>query len=103
MDCPYCFVRDPEQDVVFRDDLVWFLQDRRYQGALKHSGVIIPVAHRETVFDLTEAELATFKKKLQPNATWHLNGDGRRAVCHHRGGVRMDLGLTKRLLPGAAN
>ena len=43
-------------------DLVVFLQDERFQGALKHSGVIIPVAHRETVFDLTEQEIvATFR------------------------------------------
>ena len=39
-----------------------FLQDSRFQGALRHSGVIVPIAHRETVFDLTEAELiATFR------------------------------------------
>jgi diadenosine tetraphosphate (Ap4A) HIT family hydrolase len=61
MDCPYCIIRDPAQDVVFRDDLVLFLQDRRYQGALKHSGIIIPIAHREMVFDLSESEItATF-------------------------------------------
>jgi hypothetical protein len=35
MDCPYCLVRDPEQEVVFESDLVRFLQDRRYQGALR--------------------------------------------------------------------
>jgi histidine triad (HIT) family protein len=33
----------------------------KYQGALKHSGTIIPKAHRPTAFDLTEREwLATF-------------------------------------------
>jgi histidine triad (HIT) family protein len=58
MDCPYCRVRDPEQEIVFKGDLVLFMQDRRYQGALKHSGIIIPVEHRETVFDLTGAEIA---------------------------------------------
>jgi histidine triad (HIT) family protein len=58
--CPYC-PPDP-QWIVFRNDLVIFLVDERYQGALKHSGVIIPVEHRATVFDLTEAEiLATFR------------------------------------------
>ena len=70
MDCPYCVADDPEQDVVFRDDLVCFLQDRRYQGALKHSGVIIPVAHRETVFDLTEAELAATFRLLSRVKAW---------------------------------
>ena len=35
---------------------------KKSQGALKHSGVIIPVQHRETVFDLSEAEIiATFR------------------------------------------
>jgi histidine triad (HIT) family protein len=60
--CPYCPIRDPEQKVIFENDLVLFMQDERYQGALKHSGVIIPIQHRETVFDLTEAEIiATFR------------------------------------------
>jgi histidine triad (HIT) family protein len=62
MECPYCAVHDPEQTVVFKDDLVLFLQDERFQGALKHSGVIIPIQHRETVFDLSDAEItATFR------------------------------------------
>lgn len=63
MDCPYCLIRDLEQEVVFENELVRFLQDRRYQGALRHSGVIIPITHRETVFDLSDAEIA---------ATFHL-------------------------------
>jgi histidine triad (HIT) family protein len=58
MDCPYCPIRDPEQKVVFESDLVLFLQDERYQGALRHSGVIIPIQHRETVFNLSDAEIA---------------------------------------------
>ena len=62
MTCPYCPPFDPVARVVFRNDLVAFLQDERYQGALKHSGVIVPVAHRATVFDLTEPEIvATFR------------------------------------------
>jgi len=60
--CPYCPVTDPEQRVLFRNDLTLFMQNERLQGALKHSGIIIPIAHRETVFDLTEDEiLATFR------------------------------------------
>lgn len=60
-DCPYCALQDPEHTIRFRNDLVLFLEDERFQGALKHSGVIIPVAHRPTAFDLTEDELlATF-------------------------------------------
>ena len=53
MNCPYCAYDLSSPEVVFKNDLVWFLQHPRYQGALKHSGVIIPIAHRETVFDLT--------------------------------------------------
>ena len=55
-DCPYCSLKASDQKVVSRNDLVWFVQDDRYQGSLKHSGVIIPVAHRETVFDLTSRQ-----------------------------------------------
>lgn len=58
MDCPYCSLKASDQKVVLRDDLVWFVRDRRDQGSLKHSGVIIPVEHRETVFDLTKSEVA---------------------------------------------
>src|SRR3954470_3364495 len=62
MDCPYCSLEESDQNVVFRDELVWFVRDCRYQGALKHSGIIIPVAPRETVFQLTEPEVAaTFR------------------------------------------
>jgi histidine triad (HIT) family protein len=58
MNCPYCPIRDKEQTVILQNDLVAFLQDERFQGALKHSGVIIPIQHRETVFDLSDAEIA---------------------------------------------
>ncbi len=62
MDCPYCQITDPEARIIFQNDLALFIQDERYQGALKHSGVIIPVGHRTTVFDLTEEEIvATFR------------------------------------------
>ena len=62
MDCPYCQTADLAPLIVMRNDLTLFIQDERYQGALKHSGVIIPIAHRPTVFDLTEGELvATFR------------------------------------------
>jgi histidine triad (HIT) family protein len=70
MECPYCVLEGPGPDIVFRDELVWFVQDRRFQGALKHSGVIIPVAHRETVFDLTEAEIAATFALLSRVKAW---------------------------------
>ena len=53
-----------------RDDLVWFVQDTRYQGSLKHSGVIIPVAHRETVFELTEPEVVATFRLLRRVKAW---------------------------------
>ena len=60
--CPYCRVDEPEMTVRFSNDLVRFIEDVRFQGALKHSGVIIPVQHRRTVFDLTDQEIvATFQ------------------------------------------
>jgi histidine triad (HIT) family protein len=62
MDCPYCSMTEAASRIVFRNDLALFIQDERYQGSLKHSGIIVPAAHRETVFDLTEAEIvATFR------------------------------------------
>ena len=70
MTCPYCLLNEPDQHVLFRNDLVVFLQDARFQGALKHSGVIIPVAHRETVFDLTADEIAATFEMLADVRRW---------------------------------
>ena len=70
MNCPYCPVREPEQKIVFEEDLVLFMQDERYQGALKHSGVIIPIRHRETVFDMNDAELAATFRLLSRVKRW---------------------------------
>jgi histidine triad (HIT) family protein len=70
VDCPYCSRRAADRSAELSDDLVWFLQDERYQGALKHSGVIVPVAHRETVFDLTEAEVTATFRLLRRVKAW---------------------------------
>ena len=70
MKCPYCPVRDHEQRVILENDLVLFLQDERFQGALKHSGVIIPIQHRETVFDLSDAEIAATFQLLSRVKKW---------------------------------
>jgi len=61
--CSFCnFAKDPSQKIVFQNELVLFCIKEKQQGSLKHSGVIIPRQHRETVFDLTDEEvLATFK------------------------------------------
>ena len=62
MPCPYCPITGQDQRIIFKEELVLFTQNERFQGALRHSGIIIPIQHRETVFDLTEAEvIATFK------------------------------------------
>ena len=96
MDCPYCSLSALDPRVVVKDELVWFLRDHRYQGALKHSGVIIPVAHRETVFDLTDSEVAaTFRllgrikllmdSELSPdgyNVGWNCGRVGGQEVFH---------------------
>jgi histidine triad (HIT) family protein len=52
------------------DDLVMYLDDERWQGALKHSGIIVPVRHAETVFDLTEDEVAATFRMLARVKEW---------------------------------
>jgi histidine triad (HIT) family protein len=96
MNCPYCPILDPASRILFRNDLALFVQDERFQGALKHSGVIIPVEHRTTVFDLSEVEiLATFRllavvkrwmdNEFQPsgyNIGWNCGEVGGQDVFH---------------------
>lgn len=97
---------DPEQKVIFENDLVLFMQNERYQGALKHSGVIVPVQHKETVFDLSESEItATFrlltvvKKWMDDNFApdgynigWNCGTTGGQEVLHaHLPTCRIDL------------
>ena len=51
---------DPDQTVMLENDLCLFLVQP--QPILLGSGLIVPRAHRETVFDLTDAEVAaTFR------------------------------------------
>lgn len=73
-----------------------FVQNVRQQGALFGSGVIIPVRHAETVFDLTLDEVcATFRLlsevkrwldvKYQPqgyNVGWNCGAVGGQEVMH---------------------
>ncbi|MGH8065216.1 MAG: hypothetical protein ACRERE_08250, partial [Candidatus Entotheonellia bacterium] len=57
-DCALCHLSEnPDQTCIFGNDSVLFLQNAQEQGALLGSGVIIPVRHAETVFDLTPEEL----------------------------------------------
>ena len=67
MSCLFCDItKDTDQKIIFKNDLVLFAQSEKYQGHLKNSGIIIPIAHRETVFDLTpEEQTATFELLIQ--------------------------------------
>jgi diadenosine tetraphosphate (Ap4A) HIT family hydrolase len=62
-DCTLCHLHEnPDQKIIFGNSTVLFLQNEKEQGALLGSGVIIPVRHAETVFDLTPEEVyATFE------------------------------------------
>jgi len=60
--CPFCaWEDDPDQRMVCRNEAAVFLQSETRQGPLVGSGVIVPIRHAETVFDLTPDEArATF-------------------------------------------
>jgi len=61
-DCGMCQLsEESDQKIILGNRTVLFLQNDKEQGALRGSGVIIPVRHAETVFDLTPEEIdATF-------------------------------------------
>lgn len=95
--CPLCsWADEPGQRLVCRNALTLFLQNARQQGALAGSGVIIPVRHAETVFDLTPDEIsATFQLlaevrrwmdvTYQPqgyNVGWNCGAVGGQEVMH---------------------
>ena len=57
--CGLCHLNEnPDQKIILRNHAAIFLQNEKEQGALLGSGVIIPVRHAETVFDLTYARHA---------------------------------------------
>src|SRR4029077_11367778 len=69
--CGLCHLdENPDQRVVLRDRTVLFLQNEKEQGALVGSGVIIPVRHAETVFDLTPDEVAATFALLARVKAW---------------------------------
>ena len=94
--CPYCPITDPDQQIIFERELVLFTQNEKYQGSLKYSGIVIPKAHRPTVFDLTKQEIeATFEllhevkrwmdAKFHPggyNIGWNCEPIGGQEVMH---------------------
>lgn len=63
MRCPFCPPALETQQIVFETDLSIFLQQE--EPVLAGSGIIIPKAHRPTVFDLTAAEWANAFQLLQ--------------------------------------
>ncbi|AQQ53546.1 HIT family protein [Planococcus lenghuensis] len=71
--CIFCdYTAIPEQKIIFENDWCVFLQ--MPQDILEGSGVIIPKAHKETVFDLSEAEWKatyTLLEKVKPYLDSH--------------------------------
>ncbi|MBI3151126.1 MAG: HIT family protein [Chloroflexi bacterium] len=53
-DCPFCKHLASQTEIIIENELCVFLQ--REEPVLIGSGLIIPRAHRETVFDLTHSE-----------------------------------------------
>ncbi|MBF7023112.1 HIT family protein [Staphylococcus kloosii] len=97
--CMFCHLElEPQQKIVLQNDYCMFLQlNPSYQESqLFGAGVIVPKAHRETVFDLTKEEwLATYdllqevKNYLdihyQPdgyNLGWNCNEVGGQHIFH---------------------
>jgi diadenosine tetraphosphate (Ap4A) HIT family hydrolase len=69
--CAFCHLSEnPDQEIIFRHDTVLFLQNQKEQGALLGSGVIIPVRHAETVFELTQAEISATFELLKTVKSW---------------------------------
>jgi diadenosine tetraphosphate (Ap4A) HIT family hydrolase len=70
-DCGLCQPDgNPDIRIIFRHDAVVFLQNEKEQGALRGSGVIIPVRHAETVFDLAPHEISASFALLAVVKAW---------------------------------
>lgn len=93
--CPFCQLdKEVDQEVVMSNEHCLFLQ--MSQKVLIGSGIIVPRAHRETVFDLTKEEWnATYSlleevkdyldKKYNPdgyNIGWNVGKVGGQEVFH---------------------
>ena len=94
-DCEFCNLSlREEQKILIQNDYCMFLQAP--QEVLVGSGLIVPIAHRETVFDLSEEEwLATYSllkrgksildERYQPegyNVGWNCNPVGGQHIMH---------------------
>lgn len=95
--CPFCepqIHHDKYADVVLENELCFFISGP--QEVLDGSGMIIPRAHRETVFDLTQEEWqatysllhevkAMLDRTMQPdgyNVGWNSGNIGGQTVFH---------------------
>jgi histidine triad (HIT) family protein len=78
--CALCHLSEnPDQTILFGNGMVLFLQNAKEQGALLGSGVIIPVRHAETIFDLTLEEVCATFELLNKVKVWlddHYHPDG---------------------------
>lgn len=96
-DCLFCFPMSfPGQKIVLENDSCYFLQSPKAQDILEGAGLIIPKAHKETVFDLSEKEwtdtyemMQKAKKLLdleyQPDGYstgWNVNPVGGQSIPH---------------------
>jgi len=78
--CGLCHLSEnPDHRIILRNHTVLFVQNEKEQGALRGSGVIIPVRHAETVFDLTPDEIDATFALLKHVKAWmdeHFHPDG---------------------------
>jgi diadenosine tetraphosphate (Ap4A) HIT family hydrolase len=93
MSCPFCELK-PEDTVLIDGDLCYFMDTA--DPVLVGSGMILPKPHRETVFDLTEAEWtesqsmlkqakAMLDEKYHPdgyNVGWNVDPVGGQSIPH---------------------
>ena len=71
LNCPYCNPqKDPEQRIVFENEYCLYLQHPKHQTILEGSGLIVPRAHRQTVFDLTQEEWNATYELMQQVKTY---------------------------------
>ncbi|MCX6045986.1 MAG: HIT domain-containing protein [Chloroflexi bacterium] len=68
MNCPFCPTALKPEEIRLENAHCLFIQDD--QPVLIGSGLIIPRAHRETVFDLTPAEWTATYELLQQVKGW---------------------------------
>jgi len=95
--CVLCFIElDAEQEVIFETDHCLYVQKKSVQERLEGSGLIIPKAHKETVFDFSEVEWKEtyellekvkiyLEERFQPdgyNLGWNIGEVGGQSIPH---------------------